>query len=269
MESNQDQLASLFPNIAAQLKSTLGTLQLAAQQLATPAAREENPRLDAQAAQLDQSYYRLLRMVNNLSAAEYLTSDAPLPLENTELAAFALDIFNKAESLASQIGLEMQFICPKDHILCAVNRPALEQLLYHLLSNALKFTPAGGKVTVELQAKGQQVLLTVADNGPGISESELPMLFDRYLHRDQIAPPPHGLGLGLPLCRKIAQRHGGALLAQCAAGKGCRFTCALPLKQVPDKLADTFFDYSGGFNRSLMHLSDALPAKVFTIRNQG
>mgnify|MGYP003306914114 CR=1 FL=1 len=85
MKPDHDQLASLFPNIAAQLKQALSNLNLAASALIPAEAREQDPALDAQAALLDQSYYRLLRMVHSLSSAEYLVSDEPLLLQDQDL----------------------------------------------------------------------------------------------------------------------------------------------------------------------------------------
>lgn len=269
MKPDHDQLAFLFPNIATQLKQALSNLNLAASALIPAEAREQDPMLDTQAALFDQSYYRLLRMVQSLSAAEYLVSDEPLPLQDQDLVALVTDIFAQVESMAALLGLDMQLRCPSPHLVCAVNKTALEHLLFHLLSNALKFTPAGGIITVELCLRGKQVLLSVGDTGPGIAPEHLPMLFERYLHNDMPLPPPHGLGLGLPLCRCIAQRHGGALLADSVPGKGSRFVCSLPLRQVGGDLSDTPYDYSGGFNRTLLALADALPPQAFLLRNQG
>lgn len=270
MKPDPHQLAALFPGIATQLKQTLSTLNLAAAALIPASAREQDPVLDAKAALLDQSYYRLLRMVQNLSSAEYLLSDEPLPTQTLDLAAFVTDIFERTESLAAELGLEMRLICPRDRLICALNKAAMEQLLFHLLSNALKFTPSGGTVTVELQLRGQQIQLSVTDTGPGIDPDVLPLLFNRYLCPEESPlPPPHGLGLSLPLCRCIAQRHGGALLAESTPGRGSRFLCSLPLLQGPTIVSDAAYDYTGGFNRTLLALADALPSKAFLLRNQG
>lgn len=268
MEPDQNHLASLFPNIAVQLRGALSSLHLAAAQLAPANQREQDPTLDARAAALDQSYYQMLRLVSSLSAASYLTSNEPFPLQDKDLVTLVSDLCEQAGALAPMRGLTLRFVCAMDRHICAVAPDAMEQLVYHLLSNAFKFTPAGGSVTVELQLKGKMVLLSVTDTGCGIPEERLPTLFDRYLHANTMDLPPHGLGLGLPLCRCIAERHGGTLMAESRPGKGSRFTLCIPNRQIGSNVSDIAFDYSGGFNRILMALSDALPAEAFLLRSE-
>lgn len=268
MEPEQNQLASLFPSVAAQLRGALSNLHLAAAQLAPADAREKDPALDAKAALMDQSYYQVLRLINSLSSAECLLDDRPPALQDRDLVDLVGELCEKAAALAPLRDLELRFVCALSHHICAVEPDAVEQLLYHLLSNAFKFTPAGGTVTVELRVVRKMVLLSVTDTGCGIPEERLPTLFDRYLHAGQMDPPPHGLGLGLPLCRRIAERHGGTLMAESQTGKGSRFILSLPDKQVGGGVSDVPFDYAGGFNRTLLALADALPVKAFLLRSQ-
>lgn len=268
MEPDQNNLAALFPSVAAQMRGALSNLHLAAAQLAPAEEREKNPELDARAAILDQSYYQLLRLVTSLSAATTLASDAPLPLQDRDIVQLVSDLCERSAALAPLLGLELKFVCPTERHICAINSNSLEQLLYHLLSNAFKFTPKGGTVTVELRITGALVLLSVTDSGCGIPEERLESLFDRYTHPELRDPAPYGLGLGLPLCRRIAEGHGGSLVAESRVGKGSRFTLSLPNRQCGTGVSDVPFDYSGGFNKTLLALSDALPSKAFLIRNQ-
>jgi len=268
MESERNELAKLFPNVAAQMRGTLSSLHLAAAQLAPADERERDPELDRRAALLDQSYYQLLRLVNSLSMAARLTDNKPLPLEDRDLVELVGEQCERAADLAPIVGLELRFVCALDRLICAVAPDALEQILSHLLSNAYKFTPVGGTITVELRVAHDRVLLSVEDTGCGIPEDRLDTLFDRYLHTDLRDPVPHGLGLGLPLCRSLAEGLGGTLVAQSRVGKGSRFTLSLPDKKVGTRVSDVRFDYSGGFNRTLLALADALPAKAFLLRNQ-
>jgi len=268
MEPERNDLVSLFPGVAAQIRNTLASLHLAADQLVPPSAREQDPALDRRAAQLDQNYYQLLRLVNNLSMAACLTSEQPLPLQDQDLVALVGQLCESSSSLAAHLNLNLRFVCAMERHICAVAPEALEQILGHLLSNAFKFTPAGGTVTVELRRLSGRVLISVEDTGAGIPEETLATLFDRYLHADQPSPPPHGLGLGLPLCRRLAEGQGGTLMAESRKGRGSRFTLSLPDQQKGTGVSDVAVDYSGGFNPTLLSLADALPVEAFLIRNQ-
>lgn len=261
-------LLELFPNVAAQLRGALGNMEFAVSRLAPPEARDFNCELDRNAAVLYQSYYRLLRLVNNFSDAAKLLDTAPLPLYDRDLTELVGEVCRKAEPMAELLRLQFQFRSELKPHLVAVNPEGLERLLLNLLSNAFKFTPAGGSVTVELKAARGKVLLCVADSGCGISEELMPTLFDRYLHTDRMDPPPHGLGLGLPICQQIARAHGGRLMAVSTPGKGTQITLSLPDRLSGNPVvSDLPFDYAGGFDRTLMELSDALPSEAFLQRS--
>ena len=268
LELDPNQLASLFPNISAQMRGALSNLYLAASQLIDAEAREHNPALDAKAAVFDQSYYRLLRLVTSLSSAEYLVSNDPFTLQDADLVALVSQACESSSDTAEMLGIYLKFLCAMDRHICAIYPPAIEQLLYHLLSNALKFTPRGGTVTVELKKSQERILLCVEDTGCGIAPEQMDTLFEGYLRRDCPQPPPHGLGLGLPLCQRIAQLHGGSIMAQSTVGKGSRFTVYLPDRQLGGQVSDVQLHYAGGFNRTLLGLADALPAQAFSLRNQ-
>ena len=268
MDGGAKDLAALLPNIAAQARGALSSLRLAAAQLAPAEAREQNPDLDRQAALLDQSYYRLLRLVNNLSLAACMDGDRPLHLQDRDLVDLIGEQCERTAGLAELLGLQLKFICQLERHICAVDPDILEQILTQLLSNALKFTDRGGSITVELRLLPKRVLISVEDTGCGIPEDQLTMLFDRYLHDIPPDRPAQGLGLGLALCQRLAALHNGALMAVSRPGQGSRFTLSLPDRQVGSGVSDVAFDYSGGFNRTLLGLADALPPEAFLIRSQ-
>lgn len=268
MEPDLELLASIFPNLSAQLRMALSNLHLAAARLVPAKDREQDTQLDARAALLDQSYYQLLRLVNSLTSAAYLGRNKQLALQNADLVAVVRNLFESVESLADMLGLELRLVCPKEQHICAIDRTALEQLLYQLLSNAFKFTPAGGIITVELKFQKERILLSVTDTGCGIPAEEMDTLFDRCLSSQTLSTPPQGLGLGLALCRSIAEGHGGIMLARSTVGKGSCFTLSLPDRLTDQvRMSDVSFDYTGGFNQALMQLADALPPEAFLLRN--
>ena len=261
-----EQLTALFPHIATQLRYALSNLHMAAAALAPTQARELDPVLDQRAAVLDQSFYQMLRLVNQLSAAVYLADEKPLPLRNRDISELVEELCAAASSLAPLKGLALTVKNELGHHVCAVAPDELEQLVYNLLSNAFKFTPAGGTVEVELRRREGCILLTVRDSGCGIPPEQMEMLFTP--HADPLLPPPHGVGLGLVLCRRFALGQGGRLLARSEVGQGSEFTLSLPDRLVDEPLSDIHVDYTGGFSCTLLGLADALPSGAFRVSEQ-
>jgi signal transduction histidine kinase len=103
----------------------------------------------------------------------------------------------------------------------------LQQVAANLIDNALKYTPPGGRVDVEVTQDGGKARLKVRDDGPGINPDELPRIWDR-LFRGDASRTERGLGLGLSLVRAIVKAHGGTVDVESALGNGSTFTVALP-----------------------------------------
>jgi two-component system CheB/CheR fusion protein len=110
----------------------------------------------------------------------------------------------------------------------------LQQVISNLLTNAIKFTPEGGAVTVELGTQGEEAILRVSDTGTGIEPEFLPFVFDRFTQQENSSVRKFGgLGLGLSIVRQIVEMHGGKVRAESPGpGKGATFTISLPLLPV-------------------------------------
>ena len=260
-------LNEILPQVASQLRMPLGNMHVAMQRLVPKDPADE--KTERNAAIMAQSYYRAMRLVNNLAAAPMLLETTPFLTVNVELVGWLEKLVQQARPLAEEAGVTVTFTTPLPYHGVAIHKEHMERLFWNLLSNAVKFTPRGGSVTVSLRLSGQQVLLSVSDTGCGISEELQETVFDRYLHPDRADPQPHGLGLGLPLCRRIAEGHGGRLLLQSQEGKGTTVTVALPDKRhLTGVLRESAFDYAGGFQPVLMEMSDALPYGAFRSRHR-
>jgi two-component system, OmpR family, heavy metal sensor histidine kinase CusS len=108
----------------------------------------------------------------------------------------------------------------------------LRQLFFNLLDNAIKYTAPGGKVTVEDDSSNRQASITVTDTGIGIPAVHLPRVFDRFYRVDPSrSPETDGIGLGLAICRSIAEAHSGHLEIDSTVGSGTRVTLILPMKR--------------------------------------
>jgi len=110
------------------------------------------------------------------------------------------------------------------------DRVRLKQVVVNLLDNAIKYTPAGGSVTVGLNVSGSQAQLEILDSGPGIAESDLPHVFKRFFRAEKVRLGTlEGAGLGLSIVQSICSAHGGLVKVENRANGGCRFVVQLPL----------------------------------------
>jgi two-component system sensor histidine kinase BaeS len=108
----------------------------------------------------------------------------------------------------------------------------MHQVVTNLLGNALKFTPAGGTVTIRTRPDGPNAVLEVADTGVGIPADELPRIFDRFW-RGYAAAQTSGSGIGRAIAAELALAHGGTLTAASQPGEGTRLILTLPLSIPP------------------------------------
>ncbi len=260
-------LAEVLPNVARELRGAMANVYAAANRLAPPETREKSEKADQIAAVFLQSYYRMYRVVGNLSAAAELGKEGKFPLTNGDVVGLARTVCERAEALFEAQGVLLTFRSERLSQSIAMDAEMLERLLLNLLSNALKFTPKGGRVEVSVRVTQRRVYLAVSDTGRGIPASKRQHVFDRYLETDALDPPPHGLGLGLALCRRIAEGHGGSIVVESEEGKGTTFTVALPNARARNAtLRQPKLVCAGGFNKTLVELSDALDAQAFTHR---
>ncbi|MGH9372272.1 MAG: ATP-binding protein [Vicinamibacterales bacterium] len=114
------------------------------------------------------------------------------------------------------------------------DRNRLQQVVWNLLVNAIKFTPAGGTVTIGIARLGTSAAITVSETGEGISPGLLPFIFDRFMQADTSATRPHGgLGLGLSIVRHVVELHGGKVHAHSEGrGRGATFSVHLPIRAI-------------------------------------
>jgi signal transduction histidine kinase len=138
----------------------------------------------------------------------------------------AVDLITVA---ADQKGLAVRIDAPDEPVLALGDATELDRVCANLVSNAVKYTPDGGAVTVSLARAEGEVVLTVADEGIGISEADVARLgteFFRSSNPEAVAQP--GTGLGLAIVSRVVARHGGRMSIQSALGEGSTFRVFLP-----------------------------------------
>jgi two-component system phosphate regulon sensor histidine kinase PhoR len=105
----------------------------------------------------------------------------------------------------------------------------VRQVISNLLHNAIKFTDAGGKITVTTKASGDWLTVAIADSGIGIAREDLPHVFERFYKGDR-ARSGGGTGMGLAIAKHVVEAHGGTIQVESEEGKGSTFSFSLPLK---------------------------------------
>ena len=150
-----------------------------------------------------------------------------------DLAALVRDLVEEFQIPAEAQGVELTADVPESLHLQA-DRVQIERLVPNLVSNAIKYTPSGGHVRVELSSADDLVRLVVKDDGVGIAPDHLPHIFDRF-YRVPSADPEKGLGLGLSFVAWIVKAHDGHIDVQSTLGQGTRFEVTLPA-MVPETL---------------------------------
>jgi two-component system, OmpR family, sensor kinase len=151
---------------------------------------------------------------------------APMEVARYDLGAVGKEATETARAAADG-KVSVDFVPIEHEITATFDRERVLQVASILLDNAVKYTPEGGSVTVSVGEEDGSVALTVSDTGIGISEDQLPLIFERFYRADP-SRSEDGAGLGLSIARQIAESHGGQIRAQSTPGTGSTFTLLLP-----------------------------------------
>ena len=170
---------------------------------------------------------RVMTMLDALmDIAEAETGALRLHVEATDVAAAIRQVADLYADVAEEKRIAVDVDLPSE-LPATLDRTRLTQALANLLDNALKYTPAGGRVRMTASAGAREVTIEVADTGVGIPADELPRIWDRLFRGDR-SRTERGLGLGLSLVRAIVEAHGGSVAARSTPGDGSVFTVRLP-----------------------------------------
>ncbi len=174
----------------------------------------------------------LIKIVNDLFlVSRFDNQKVLLEKERVDFAALVQDLYEFFEPVARENQINITLIsCGSIEAL--VDRTHMQQLVSNLIDNALKFTSAGESVTLHLEQHAGQLVLKVVDTGVGIPAEDMPHIFERFYQVDKTRSAAHrGSGLGLQICRRIAEAHGGEITVSANEHKGVTFSLHLPCEQ--------------------------------------
>jgi two-component system sensor histidine kinase VicK len=177
---------------------------------------------------------RMSRMVEDLLfLARSDSATLPLDIEMVSVETLHAELAGRAAVLARERGAELEASLEGEGFV-EVDAQRVEQAVLVLVDNAAKYGPAGGKITLSSSARSGELRVGVEDRGPGISEEELPRIFERFYRLDKARSRKlGGAGLGLPIAKTIVEAHGGNVEAVSRLGEGTKMTLRLPLLGEP------------------------------------
>ncbi len=178
-------------------------------------------------AQIGDQVAGLTRLVDLLAEMARLDSGVSFTTQPTDLNGLVGAVAAKLQTQAAAKGLTLRLELAPDLPSVPADGNRLGEALHELLNNAVRFTPAGGSITVRSASDADGVTVEVQDTGPGIAADVLPHIFERF-YRQDVAHTTPGFGLGLPIARAIVERHGGRLDAESQPGAGSVFRIVLP-----------------------------------------
>jgi two-component system, OmpR family, sensor kinase len=171
---------------------------------------------------------RMTRLVSDLLLlARADSGNLPMKKELIDLDTQVLEVYREGRILGPQHEIRIEKIVP-----ARVNADPdrIKQLLLNLVTNAIKYTPTGGTVTLTMEVRNGYAFVSVTDTGIGIPKADLEMIFERFYRVDKArSREAGGTGLGLSIAQWIAKSHGGAITAESTEGKGSTFTLQLPV----------------------------------------
>jgi signal transduction histidine kinase len=167
-------------------------------------------------------------LVNNIILLQQL-EHSPLQLALTDITRAAKEAVARVQTAAAKQGVALHLNVPSDVPLVLVDPVRVKLVFQHLLDNAIKFSPNGGTVQMQLSEEPENLIISVRDEGIGISQSQLDRIFDRFFQVDSSAKRRfEGAGLGLTIAKRIVEAHGGSIWVKSREGKGSEFGFNIP-----------------------------------------
>jgi signal transduction histidine kinase len=210
------------------LRTLLGNVALNAHLLASEAGSDEaGQRARAWVTKIQRSTLQMTRLLDDLvDVASIEAGRFSVAPDTSDAKALIRDTLEALQPAASAKGISLTIAAAEGVLLAKFDQDRILQVLANLLSNAVKFTGHGGSITVNVEQEGAAVRFSVSDTGAGIAPDHLDSIFERFW---QVAQGDRrGLGLGLFICRRIVEAHGGRIWAESTLGKGSTFFFTLP-----------------------------------------
>ncbi|MGH4052312.1 MAG: PAS domain-containing sensor histidine kinase [Clostridium sp.] len=183
---------------------------------------------------INQNSYRLSKIINNIVDLSKIEAGFfKLNLSNNNIVEVVEEIVTSVTTFTDSKGLNIIFDTDVEEKIIACDTEKTERIVLNLISNAIKFSDAGDEIFVAVKDKNEFVEISVKDNGIGIEEKDLDMIFDRFKQVEKsLSRNTEGTGIGLSFVKSIVELHGGSISVESKFGKGSKFTVKIPSRKV-------------------------------------
>lgn len=218
--------SEFLANVSYELRTPLTSITGYAEMLTNKTyAGELNARQAGYASNILESAQAFTRLVDDiLDLATIEAGYMELDTSAVDISAMLQSVLNLQQAQARNLGLRLEFDCPPTIGTVPGDERRLKQVMFSLVSNALKFTPAGGSVTVAARREGERVALVVSDTGVGVAAEDQARIFEKF---ERGNARQSGAGLGLALVKSFIELHGGTVELRSRPGEGTTVTCWL------------------------------------------
>lgn len=233
-----------FSNISHELRTPLNVIFCAVQLMELNLNDDENPicqtLVKKNVMSIKQNSLRLLRLVNNLIDITKIDAQAfEINLHNNDLIRVIQEIIFSVADYVTTKGLKLVFHSDIEEKIMAFDEDKIERVMLNLISNAIKFSPTGENIYVDILGRGNHVCIKVQDMGIGIPTDHMQDIFERFY---QISPVNtrlrEGSGIGLSIVKSLVEMHQGSITVESEYGKGTTFTIELPANLLPEDAGD-------------------------------
>ncbi|MEL7532430.1 MAG: ATP-binding protein, partial [Bacteroidota bacterium] len=201
----------------------------------------EDPVLKNRLEMVGRNGHRLLDLVNQvLDVAKIEAGGMELNMGRLDAIPFLKHILYSFESMADEKKINLLFESELSQLDTAFDSKKMERVIFNLLSNAMKFTPAEGSIKMSVQLQAQNLNISIADSGVGIKASQLAHIFDRFYQADSSESQAQpGTGIGLSLVKELVELHQGQIRVESELGQGTSFHIRLPIPEDLDAISAT------------------------------
>lgn len=211
-----------------------------------------------------QNCYRLLKLINNLIDVTRIdTGFLKLQMRNVDIIEIVRQIVSSVKEFVKIKQLDLEFESNTQQKIMALDVDKFERIMLNLISNAIKFTRPGGKITIKIHDLGDTVDVSVKDTGIGIEKNKWSVIFERFRQvNSSLVKDSQGSGIGLSIVKSLVEMHNGQIKVDSEVGKGTEFILSFPVKILNAEEMDDQYDNcvsnmkSDGVERTLIEFSD-------------